>query len=584
MRFDLKNKIVAFIKKLTSSAMDYKLSSLFAFLFTIAVVTAIYKEYPYKSIEDIYLHNIAISSMIGFLLSLIAIYSPKPRLFSVVAVVATATYFIFLPTDRTFDSIVYTRHSITVMALMLLLFYTPFYSYDRDNHRVFRWVLNIIESSIIALVFSVILYLSLMGAITSIDKLFELDLGYKHYSYLASIVFGLFTTHYFLSLLDKKPAVSVVIEYNKINHFFSKYMLTSIVAIYSSILISYIVKIIYLGQLPSGVVVWLSLVFTFFAFVSYLFWTPFKNRYKKLLIYVAIIQLPLLFIAISMRLIQYGWSINRYMIVLVAMMLLVALIYIAISRRYRYEYIFAFFTIVLLLSQYGYGINSYNISGASQLERLQMLLSSEQNLSESSDQKIKCDISSAIDELYSYGDIERLNIALPNVYDKYSSSDNYISGFAPFATKELGFEYLNSWVCSKNIKSEHTSHDVYYISRNNQNGVIVVDGYEYLYKSIRLDRGDIDESFRIDKIDNRFMLTVGIANRDIMSRFDIDDFIKSLVPYNAGTNIINHDGDKMTLILSDDKIELELLVNSLNYDSKKDVIQLTMADILVRFK
>ncbi|MFX4243364.1 hypothetical protein ACOL22_11390, partial [Aliarcobacter butzleri] len=85
--------------------------------------------------------------------------------------------------------------------------------------------------------------------------------------------------------------------------------------------------------------------------------------------------------------------------------------YILLYKKYRYEYIFLAFAILLIFSQYGYKINSYYVNDVAQLNILKELLSQNCNLSNKTNKDIRCNISSSIDSLYQHRNIEFLNEA-----------------------------------------------------------------------------------------------------------------------------------------------------------------------------
>ncbi|MFW2379609.1 DUF4153 domain-containing protein [Aliarcobacter butzleri] len=573
--------ILNFFKKLLGSALEYKFSSFFIFLFSIASIILVDKNFYYGSKEYIYLINIIYASSVGFLLTLIAYFSKKKKILLAISLFLTGLYFYYLPFNEDYSTVIFFANYVCIIAICVsLLLYIPFHNEQKDNQRFLNWAINIIESIVISSIFGIILFTSLYIAITSIVILFDLRIEKFIYAqYLTIIVFGVFCTHYFLLSLNKNPQTSELnlTFYNKIGNFFSKYILTTIVVIYSLILLGYIIKILFLQEWPNGVVVWLSLTFAIFSLLTYIFWTPYENRYKKLLIFVALIQLSLLFVAIYMRIAQYGWSTNRYMIVLTAIWLVGAFVYILIYKKYRYDYIFLAFALMLFISQYGYKINSYYVNDIAQLNRLTQLLSQNSELSNKTDKTIRCDISSAIDSLYTHRNIEFLNQAMPNIYDKYKYikdkeySNRYYS-FPNYATEKLGFKYLSNWECGKNQTAYQN--DNIYIYSNNTTDIIDVSGYDVMNRN----------ALTIFHENSKYTIKIPTKDNLNFSEFDMSDFINKFKKSDTNeSKSVKYNNDDLTFIAQDKNMKIKLFFYSMSISELSGDVVYPSTYILIKY-
>ncbi|WP_419678152.1 DUF4153 domain-containing protein [Aliarcobacter lanthieri] len=568
---NITNIILDFFKKLFSSALEYKLSSFFIFIFSISSIILVSNYLDYKSKEYIYLINIIYTSSIGFFLTLVAYFSNRKNFFLFIALLLTTLYY-YLPFENDYSIIIlFTKHFCIITISMILLLYIPFQNQERDNQRFLNWAINIVESIIISLIFGVILFISLYLAITSIVMLFDLNIKkYTYGEYLAIVVFGVFCTHYFLLSLNKNPndLQSNLVFYNRIVNFFSKYILTTIVVVYSLILLGYIIKILFLKEWPNGVVVWLSITFAIFSLITYIFWTPYKNRYKKILIFIALIQLSLLFTAISMRITQYGWSTNRYMIVMTGVWLIGAFLYILLYKKYRYEYIFLAFAILLIFSQYGYKINSYYVNDVAQLNKLKELLSQNSNLSNKTNKNIRCNISSSINSLYQHRNIEFLNEAIPTIYDKYKSTENI--NFPYFATESLGFNYLSKWVCGEN--QDTYQNDNIYIYSNNSTNIIDISGYDIMDNN----------TLSILYYDNKYTIKIPTKDNINFSEFDITEFINKFKT-NISKASVQYTNDEMTFITEDKNMKIKIFFYSMSINELSGDIILPNTYLLIKY-
>ncbi|KLD98988.1 DUF4153 domain-containing protein [Aliarcobacter butzleri] len=589
------NSILNFLKKFLSSALEYKFPSFFAFLFSITSILLVSTTKDY-----IFLTNIAYASSLGFLLTLVSYFSKSKNILLIIALFLTALYFYSLPFSDDYSKIVLvTKHLSLIVISIILLLCIPFYKEKRDNQKFLNWAINIVQSAIVSLIFGIFLFLSLSLAITSIATLFGLEI-FGLTIYLAIIVYGIFCTHYFLLSLDKNPQnfEPNLIFYNKMGTYFSKYILTTIAIVYSLILLGYIIKILLLQEWPNGIVVWLSLTFAIFSLITYIFWTPYKNRYKKLLIFVALIQLSLLFIAIYMRIAQYGLSTNRYMVVMAGICIVGAFLYILLYKKYKYEHIFLFFATFLFISQYGYKINSYYINDITQLNRLKELLSQNQELSNKTEKSIRCNISSSIESLYINRNIEFLNEAIPNIYDKYNKEKKnkkeeekkpkYLElYFLNLATEELGFDYLPDWKCGKFIDMFQEEDKKIYINNHKVSSITDISGYDILYNQmVGTSYDEIKNPFVISYKNDKYTLKIPTKDKMDFSEFDMTEFINKFktfpIPITDSNTIKPTDSD-MTFIAEDKNMKIKLFFYSMKIGKTTGDISSLNTFILIKY-
>jgi|GEM_PF-1358364 len=600
---NIKIHILNTLKKLSNSTLEYKFPSFFAFLFsivsTIFIALGNYKD----DYIQILLSNIMYTSSLGFLLTLVAYFSKSKKTLLTIALVLLSLYFYALTSfgDNYSQSILVNKYFSLIIIAIIILLYIPFGNQERQNQKYLYWAINIAQSFCFSLIFGSFLFLALVIAIFSIDTLF--NISFMGLPYLAIIIFGIFTPHYFLLSLNKKPndVETNLVVYNKIGNFFSKYILTTIVVIYSLILLGYIIKILLLQEWPNGIVVWLCLTFAIFSLITYISWTPYNNKYKKLLIFVALIQLSLLFTAIFMRIEQYGWTTNRYMIVMVGLWLAGSFVYILFYKKYRYDYIFLALAILLFISQYGYKINSYYINDVIQFDKLNKLLSENNKFSDKIPKTIRCDISSSIHSLVSHENKYFLSKAMPEIYDKYIKKykREYLTyNFTEFATKELGFNYLDSWMCKKD-KEGNYDEDKYkedkYIPpeytfiltiEHTQYGYknINISGYDIMYKNIEIKNYDeVEEKpFKIRYKNDKYLIFIPTKNKDIVNEFDITELI-SKFDITDSYNIGNIKDEETTYIAQNKNMKLKIIFYNIKIDKKSKNIVHIKADILIKY-
>ncbi len=244
------------------------------------------------------------------------------------------------------------------------------------------------------ILFSMILYAGISIALFSIQTLFDYRFHGDIFFRLFIVVSVGFNSIFFLAGIPGLPGGDVrspLLEtsYPKILKIFTQYVLIPLLTIYFGILFVYELKIAFSLQLPKGTVSYLVLGYSVFGILSYLLIYPLKDgegngwiRYfSKLFFWLMIPLLILLFIAIIVRVVDYGLTEKRYLIIATAIWLSAVSIYFSLWRHPRLEWIPFSLLVVLLVSIAG-PQSASNLSRMSQQARLDKVLSSSDKGSE----------------------------------------------------------------------------------------------------------------------------------------------------------------------------------------------------------
>src|SRR5690606_4789452 len=177
------------------------------------------------------------------------------------------------------------------------------------------------------ILFSVILYAGISIALLSIQTLFDFRFNGELFFRLFILVSVCFNSIFFLAGIPALPssntsAPTLETNYPKILKIFTQYVLIPLLTIYFGILIVYELKIALSFELPKGTVSYLVLGYSGFGILSYLLIYPLKDgegnewiRYfSKLFFWLMVPLLILLFIAIGVRVSDYGLTEKRYLI------------------------------------------------------------------------------------------------------------------------------------------------------------------------------------------------------------------------------------------------------------------------------
>lgn len=285
-------------------------------------------------------------------------------------------WFILAPIE-TETSII--RYSFLMVAFHLLVAFAPkttietFWEY---NKQLFLRILT-------AGLYSGVLFVGLCIAIASTDFLFDLDLNSKIYLRLFIVIAGLFNTIFFLAGVPNRFE-NLQQDYPKGLKIFTQYVLIPLATIYLSIILLYEGKVILEWSLPKGIISWLILGYAVYGILSILLVHPVRHsegnnwikNYSRLFYILMVPLLPLLCLAIIVRIQIYGITELRYVVLVLAAWLTGVTLYFLFSKQQNIKVIPFSLAILALLSAWG-PQSASSVSENSQRNRLIRLFDSQ---------------------------------------------------------------------------------------------------------------------------------------------------------------------------------------------------------------
>ena len=296
-------------------------------------------------------------------------------------------YWFSLP--ETFDTITaeflfahFAIHLSLFLSILFALAVGPWFRSRYQDRRFYNFVITTGFYFIQAVVIGLLVFLSGAAVISSVKLLFDPSwlndkLISEWWVISATLIAPLFFLTSFPKELPKKPAVA-----EKFLHFIIRYVAIPFICIYFVILYTYTAKVLLnFSDWPDGVVTWLVIWFSFFGYIIYIVsyhlsdQSTFVARLRTLIPVFLLPQLGMLFYAISLRIDQYGWTVNRYLVVAFGVWLLIVSLYLIVSRQ-KAKLVFIptslFFSILLILiGPWG----MFNISEYSQVGQLNKIMS-----------------------------------------------------------------------------------------------------------------------------------------------------------------------------------------------------------------
>lgn len=220
------------------------------------------------------------------------------------------------------------------MGLNIILILTAFVVGKIRNGKNFvGYTIMVLAAGVKALVYSGVLFIGLSSILFTVDKLFELDINSRWYEYSVYITFIPFFMGIFLSSYPYTDSLSG--EYRMTKAF--RVLLTTIVVpllmVYTVILYAYCAKILITWEWPKGIVGNLTLWYGFISTVVLFFLTPIQEEnlfiltFRKIYPLVILPMTVVMFMALSLRIREYGITSMRYTVVMTGVFVVLAMLY-----------------------------------------------------------------------------------------------------------------------------------------------------------------------------------------------------------------------------------------------------------------
>ncbi|MCS6820760.1 MAG: DUF4153 domain-containing protein [Microscillaceae bacterium] len=309
-------------------------------------------------------------------------------LLPLVGAVLLLAYYFSLP--KSLDNL----ESVLRMILFFLFshLFAAFAPYLRHNEPNGFWQYNetLFSRFLLSVLYAGVLYAGISIALGALNVLFNANIETRIFGQIFGIIAFFFNTWFFLAGVPQDfQALNESTFYPKGLKIFTQYVLLPLVGIYLAILYAYGIKILIEFDLPKGWVVYLILVFSIVGIFSLLLTAPIQetadNKWIKLYVrgfYFALLPLiGLHFVAIGRRISDYGFTEQRYFVLVLGLWLLGICLYFLFSKAKGIKVIPISLAAVALLSSFGFW-GAFYVSNQSQLNRLHQTFKKLQVISE----------------------------------------------------------------------------------------------------------------------------------------------------------------------------------------------------------
>ena len=229
--------------------------------------------------------------------------------------------------------------------------------------------------------YALVLYAGLAFSLYSLELLFDIDLHYELFGELWIFISVLFSSWFFVSgIPENLDDLEKELEYPKGLKTFGQYILLPLVLLYCVILFAYGAKIVLVWDWPKGMVTYMISAYSVLGILTFLLlypWgkvegTAWVKKFSKLFYILMLPLVVLLFLAVSIRISEYGITINRYLVVVMGIWLAMVSLYFSVGKT-NIKFVptsLAAILIVMMIGPWG----MFSISEKSQSDRLIELL------------------------------------------------------------------------------------------------------------------------------------------------------------------------------------------------------------------
>ena len=396
-------------------------------------------------------------------------------------------YYFLLPPDIFESSEYMFRSLLWGMGFTLLITFIPFLDKEAQSSLRFwnfnkKLLLIVLQAGFFALT----IYLGITAALLSVTELFNLDIGEKRYAELFVICSTVIVPFLFLYNVPADPQENLKKEYPKGLRIFAQYILLPLVVLYFVILYAYTAKVVLTWEWPKGVLSYMIASFSFVGVALHFFVYPRLKKEGWLSIFIEVFYLILLpqlvmyFMAIWMRVNQYGITENRYFVIIGGVWLLGIALYFLLSKKRDIRVISVSLFLVLLFSSFG-PWGAFSVAERSQVNRLEALLQKnnlfdENGMAKKAEEEVSYEdakeISSIVRYLYQHHDFDAIQPWFEQDLNKSGASNIKIE---ENVVDLLGVKYIDYW---ESWDSE--SEEEYFSFRAESSEGFSIEGFDYL--------------------------------------------------------------------------------------------------------
>ena len=246
-----------------------------------------------------------------------------------------------------------------------------------DNRSFAAHALHVATQMFFGLLISGILYMAVLAIMASFFYIFGIDEPRHFYEYIAQFIFFVLAPQICCTLVRQNE--DEVAEPFKILRLILNFILSPAVIIYTIILYTYFIKIVFEWDLPKGGVAWMVMGFITVALIGRVAQSILSQRYYdwfyRRFTLIAIPPLIMYWIGSIYRIRLYSFTESRFYLMVAGVLMTLFVLMLSRERTRRYQLMALIFGAAIILFTYIPGISAKSIGLACQKQRLTELIS-----------------------------------------------------------------------------------------------------------------------------------------------------------------------------------------------------------------
>ena len=246
-----------------------------------------------------------------------------------------------------------------------------------DNRSFAAHALHVATQMFFGLLISGILYMAVLAIMASFFYIFGIDEPRHFYEYIAQFIFFVLAPQICCTLVRQNE--DEVAEPFKILRLILNFILSPAVIIYTIILYTYFIKIVFEWDLPKGGVAWMVMGFITVALIGRVAQSILSKRYYdwfyKRFTLIAIPPLIMYWIGSIYRIRLYSFTESRFYLMVAGALMTLFVLMLWKKRTRKYQLMALIFGAAIILFTYIPGISAKSIGLSCQKQRLTQLIS-----------------------------------------------------------------------------------------------------------------------------------------------------------------------------------------------------------------
>ncbi|MFP5214091.1 MAG: DUF4153 domain-containing protein [Acidobacteriota bacterium] len=367
------------------------------------------------------------------------------------SIAAAALYLLYLP-DGPVNNFYFSQFAVIFACSILCCFICVKDGFRHDN-LYWSFYVELFTRFIVTCIYTLIILAGTSAALGAVDSLFKTNL-FRNEFRIVIVTLWIFSPIFFLSGVPISSDLRDIGDHHPVwLKNLGVYVMIPLALLYLGILYLYGAMILIQWQLPKGMVSYLVLSFAAFGIVSLLIVFPFQKgnagwiyKFSRWFYFLLLPLLVLLYLAILTRLFEYGITVPRYYVMVLAIWLTCIVIFMVIKKGGNIIFIPFSLLIFAFLSILG-PWSSFNVSFEDQKRRLINMLEANSLIQNGKiarsegpvSPKLKDDIESILKFLDGYGELQSISYL----------SDSHERVTPRIIAQEIGFNYSGIYASGK---------------------------------------------------------------------------------------------------------------------------------------